>query len=649
MGLSLVCLFMLVLVGYGVGLNDVCQEARCKKHGPVIRFPFRLRDKQPDHCGYPGFDLSCTDRKETLLELPTSVKLNIKKIDYAAQLITATDPDNCLPKQLRNLSLSTSLFKFASHYVNDYALFNCTSWKDNSYTQIRCLSGSGYDIYAYGSDSIIGYTDLTSCTKIYNLSSIPDEIVGKDNSLQLKWSGPACGANCEARGKFCRRKNNTARYEIECYDKPKSNKGIKKKIAAAVTTVGSVLLLVETSPNLQTPIAFNEVGFGQRTLKEEGAVIFISYYGAEKNLSLEMDLSVSVVCLFILGLVGYGVGLEDLCQGLITSHQKDNILKSMPQKANHNECHGVGLKDPCQEARCKKHGPVIRFPFRLKGKQPGHCGFSGFDLSCTDRKQTLLGLPTSVKLYINNIDYASQLITATDPENCLPRQLLKINLSTSPFKFAERIQRDVDLFNCTSRQRNAYLAMPCLSVPGFDIYDLTSGSIVADFDLTSCTKMYNLLSIPNEIHSRDNILHLNWSRPACGLCGAQGKLCRLKNNTARLATECYDKPKSNEVVCGEFRLVMVEGVVRGDGDLARRVVMGIMQVDWWGISWLRRNGFSSFELLLLAESYWSLEFKAIKVDFGDGYRIWEMAILVNFKQLRLLSIVRVAPAVAVGG
>jgi hypothetical protein len=208
--------------------------------------------------------------------------------------------------------------------------------------------------------------------------------------------------------------------------------------------------------------------------------------------------------------------------------------------------HGVGLKDMCQEARCKKHGPVIRFPFRIKGKQPDYCGYPGFDLSCTDRKETLLELPTSVKLYINNIDYASELITATDPENCLPRQLPNFNLSTSPFKFAAQLQRDLDFFNCTSRQRDSYLWTSCLGVPGYDIYAFMSGSIVTYFDLTSCSKMYNLSSVPDDLNSRDNILHLNWSRPACGLCGALGKFCRLKNNTDRIETECYDKPKSNE-------------------------------------------------------------------------------------------------------
>jgi hypothetical protein len=224
MDLSVVCLLMLVLVCHGAGHNDTFQEAKCKKHGPAIRFPFRL-DKQPEYCGYdPRFVLSCNKRNETLLHLPTSVTLNIKKIDYQSRLIIAADPDNCLPRHLRNFSLSQSPFKFADQYQYDYALFNCTSKHGDSYARIPCLSVPGYDIYAYSSNYFIGDTDLTNCTKMYNVSSIPSEMIGGDNILRLNWSEPeACGV-CEAQGKFCRWKNN-AKLETECYEKPKSNKG----------------------------------------------------------------------------------------------------------------------------------------------------------------------------------------------------------------------------------------------------------------------------------------------------------------------------------------------------------------------------------------------------------------------------------------
>lgn len=205
---------------------------------------------------------------------------------------------------------------------------------------------------------------------------------------------------------------------------------------------------------------------------------------------------------------------------------------------------GVGL-DECQESRCGKHGPAIRFPFRLKNRQPEHCGFPGFDLFCTETQDTLLELPTSVKLYINTIDYASQVILTSDPNNCLPRQLLNFNLLNSPFKFGERFRYDYVFFNCTSIDRKIYLSMPCLSVPGYDVHAFVTDGSVTGLALTSCTKMYNLSSVPMEFISRDNTLHLNWSRPACRFCESQDKYCRLKKNSTTLETECFDKPKSS--------------------------------------------------------------------------------------------------------
>ncbi|KAJ6760288.1 SERINE/THREONINE KINASE putative-RELATED [Salix purpurea] len=94
-----------------------------------------------------------------------------------------------------------------------------------SYRYLDCLRGPGY-IYAYTSDYSISSTDLTDCTKLYNLSSVPSEIIELKNILHLNWSSPESG-HCERLGQFCRRKNSSARIEIECYDKPKSKEGLQ--------------------------------------------------------------------------------------------------------------------------------------------------------------------------------------------------------------------------------------------------------------------------------------------------------------------------------------------------------------------------------------------------------------------------------------
>ncbi|KAJ9139771.1 hypothetical protein P3X46_030475 [Hevea brasiliensis] len=241
MNLSFLLLFVLVLVGRGVGLNE-CQESRCGKHGPPIRFPFRLKNRQPEFCGFPGFDLSCTETQDTLLELPTSVKLYINTIDYASQVIFASDPNNCLPRQLLNFNLSNSPFKFGERFQYDYVFFNCTSIDRKIYLSMPCLSVTGYDVHAFVTDGFVSSLALTSCTKMYNVSSVPMEFISRDNTLHLKWSKPACGF-CEAQDKYCRLKNST-RFETECFDKPKSSRGIGIKLMAAGIALGALLIVL---------------------------------------------------------------------------------------------------------------------------------------------------------------------------------------------------------------------------------------------------------------------------------------------------------------------------------------------------------------------------------------------------------------------
>ncbi|KAL8053622.1 hypothetical protein ABFX02_05G084300 [Erythranthe guttata] len=83
----LLLLFPLVAQGNG----DDCTPIRCSKHSPIIRFPFRHQTLQPQHCGYPGFDLNCDHKKDAVLVLPFSVNVVVKEINYASQTILIHD------------------------------------------------------------------------------------------------------------------------------------------------------------------------------------------------------------------------------------------------------------------------------------------------------------------------------------------------------------------------------------------------------------------------------------------------------------------------------------------------------------------------------------------------------------------------------
>jgi hypothetical protein len=113
---SLLLLTVLFIVVLGEGQNGCADILKCGEDGPAIRFPFRLIDRQPSHCGYPGFDLSCNDKNDTVLQLPTSVKVSVKDIDYKSQLIQVSDPDNCFPQIILGLNLSSSPFQFNKDY-----------------------------------------------------------------------------------------------------------------------------------------------------------------------------------------------------------------------------------------------------------------------------------------------------------------------------------------------------------------------------------------------------------------------------------------------------------------------------------------------------------------------------------------------------
>ncbi|KAI8032915.1 RING-H2 finger protein ATL22 [Camellia lanceoleosa] len=217
--------------GAAVTGREDCKPTRCNSDGPKIRYPFRLKDdgqqqqkqKQPERCGYPGFDLSCDHENNTMLELPFSVKVAVKEIDYISQLIHTYDPHDCFPQLLQNLNLSTttSPFKLKENYNRNYSFFSCSSTEPISYNPITCLSSDpNQKVYAFLSDSSMYYYPLLSCKKMsFKISSpIPYDIFYQQPyKLTLKWSKPTCGI-CEAQSKYCRLKDNSGGHETECVE-----------------------------------------------------------------------------------------------------------------------------------------------------------------------------------------------------------------------------------------------------------------------------------------------------------------------------------------------------------------------------------------------------------------------------------------------
>ena len=228
--ISCFCLFFMSVLAD----QEKCLDARCGEFGPIIRFPFRLKDRQPAFCGYPGFNLSCTSKNELLLELPLPLKFHIESIDYALQQIQVHENNYCAVHKplLEYLNLSFSPFQYSEHSINDNSrsLLNCSSsiavgfeYRDDS---IPCLSCYNYSICMIPSSYPVKYRQVLSCTKIKDITSVAAETFELMNHLPLiRWHKPDC-RHCEAKGKRCGLKEpHETNGETVCFPTVKPRKG----------------------------------------------------------------------------------------------------------------------------------------------------------------------------------------------------------------------------------------------------------------------------------------------------------------------------------------------------------------------------------------------------------------------------------------
>lgn len=193
-----------------------------------IRFPFRLQGQQPQHCGYPGFNLTCYSQSIIVLEVPYSGDFFVRQINYDTQEILLYDPDNCLPRRLLNFNLSGT--PFVSAFYQNYTFLSCPpSLTKSRFTSIDCLSNSTSSVLATSSSGLAN-SMFSSCEIISTLEipvsgpvqydeGFPNNL---DKDIHLTWFLPDCSI-CEAQGGKCGLKSNTSR-EIDCYYAPGKGK-----------------------------------------------------------------------------------------------------------------------------------------------------------------------------------------------------------------------------------------------------------------------------------------------------------------------------------------------------------------------------------------------------------------------------------------
>lgn len=225
-----------VVVAKVLAAGHECRMARCSHHGPEIRFPFWIKDKQPEQCGYPGFQVFCrrgktllhfqylanTSLHQTLIFLSKNV--SILRINYTSQNILVDGYP--FTNNLKLVSTSTSFgivhpfYYYYDRYNDPNTTFVSCSSRIKGYIpdMLTSLDGKTFPVYCLNDFQYTSERSISSCTKVFNSSLTYDYLRQEEyaSSFFVRWSTPNCGI-CEAKGEDCMLKNSSS-SNIEAAD-----------------------------------------------------------------------------------------------------------------------------------------------------------------------------------------------------------------------------------------------------------------------------------------------------------------------------------------------------------------------------------------------------------------------------------------------
>ncbi|XP_057497412.1 putative RING-H2 finger protein ATL21A [Actinidia eriantha] len=192
----------------------------------------------------------------------------------------------------------------------------------------------------------------------------------------------------------------------------------------------------------------------------------------------------------------------------------------------------------CTTSACSNSSFVVQFPFRIQDQQPQNCAYPGFDLTCNKQGIPILNLPQSGEFSVRYINYRTQEIQLYDPSNCLPRRLLDLSLSGTPFTGAYYL--NYTFLICPSElTRSRFTVIDCMSNSTTTTLATSSDNLAAA--MTMCKVLVNLpipVSWPRQYDTGfssqlNGDLLLTWNVPNCEDCEAQGGMCGFENSTSQ--------------------------------------------------------------------------------------------------------------------
>lgn len=193
----------------------------------------------------------------------------------------------------------------------------------------------------------------------------------------------------------------------------------------------------------------------------------------------------------------------------------------------------------------------VRFPFLLRNDSLSKsCGYPGFDLFCNGADKLSVYLPNSGVFSVQAIDYVKQELWLNDPNNCLPKRLLSLNLSNSGDSTFVAAQEQVyRLYNCSNDHLKSFSDMKpirCLSGTRNSVVATRNDTISKTTQLSLMCDQIGLIRVPVGSMSKkmnysdlSGDIRLRWVKPECGECFQRGGQCGFKSNSS-LDVGCFN-------------------------------------------------------------------------------------------------------------
>uniref|UniRef100_A0A2N9J352 RING-type E3 ubiquitin transferase n=1 Tax=Fagus sylvatica TaxID=28930 RepID=A0A2N9J352_FAGSY len=223
--------------------------------------------------------------------------------------------------------------------------------------------------------------------------------------------------------------------------------------------------------------------------------------------------------------------------------------------------HTARSQTTCKPSTCGgSRSPPIKFPFQLNNTQTKGCGYPKFNLSCNNIGQTIVTLPYSGDFVVQDINYLSQAMFITDPDNCFAKRYLKnFTLSGSPFQLEST--GNFTFYNCSSNENLfGFGPISCVSGHNYSVWMTPSvygeNFLIPDSCSLMMSAMLPLLS--------PRWVKLVWSEPSCEDCEERGADCGLESNTS-LDVGCFNVPSSPSTATTGLPRSAKYGIVIGVG------------------------------------------------------------------------------------